>query len=160
MMRGRASAHQAITGIFGFFLLGVFALLSILMVLLGAHAYRDAVDRTDAHYTKRVASAYLRSMLRAADEEGVVRLEEYEGMPVITLENTYDEERYLTRIYVWQGALREWFMEAGEAFAPEDGEEVCAVQEMQAEQADALLTVRLRGDADWTETVLAMRAAQ
>lgn len=167
-MKQRLSSHTA-SGLFVFLLLGVFAVFSTVMVLLGVKAYRGAVDRTEAHNASRISSAYIRSMLRADDEAGVFSVESCEGtvgepgaeqsvtVDALTLRNDYGEE-YITRIYVYGGALREWFTRASEPFRPDRGEIVCPADELTAEKTGSLLTVRIRtGDAA-QDILLSLRA--
>ena len=161
-MKQKLSSH-AVSGLFVFLLLGVFAVFSTVMVLLGVKAYRGAVERTEAHNASRIASAYIRSMLRADDEAGAFSLESCEGLVgepgaeetvtvnVLTLRNDYGEE-YITRIYVYDGFLREWFTRASEPFYPDQGEVVCPAEELTAEIKGSLLTVHLR-TGDTTQDV-------
>ena len=162
-MKQKLSSH-AVSGLFVFLLLGVFAVFSTVMVLLGVKAYRGAVERTEAHNASRISSAYIRSMLRSDDEAGAFSLESCEGIVgepgaeqtvtvnTLTLLNDYGEA-YITRIYVYDGFLREWFTRASEPFHPDRGEVVCPADEMTAERNGALLTVHLR-TGDTTQDVL------
>ena len=153
-MKQKLSSH-AVSGLFVFLLLGVFAVFSTVMVLLGVKAYRGAVERTEAHNASRISSAYIRSMLRSDDEAGAFSLESCEGIvgepgdeqsvtvDTLTLRNDYGEA-YITRIYVYDGFLREWFTRASEPFHPDRGEIVCPADEMTVESNGSLLTVHLR----------------
>ena len=82
-----------------------------------------------------------------------------DGVCAVTMQNVYDDETYLTRLYVYDGMLREWFSYEGAHFSPENGEAVCEVDEMQAELSPHLLSVRLRNGEDWTNVNVALRAA-
>ena len=50
-------------GVFVFVLLGLFAVMSTLMVLLGAQMYRNTVDKTTENNEGRVLTAYVRGRL-------------------------------------------------------------------------------------------------
>ena len=168
-MNRKAAPSHTISGVFVFLLLGIFAVFSTVMVLLGAKAYRAAVERTGVHNTARINTAYIRTMLRADDEEAVFSIETVDGtvtedgeertVPVqtIALHNDYGEE-YVTRIYVYDGSLREWFTRASTPFRPGQGEIVCPADELIAELDGDLLTVRVRAGDDWSEVYLALRA--
>ena len=158
MSRSKTPSHT-ISGLFVFMLLGIFAVCATVMVLLGAKSYRGTAERAGIHNNGRIASAYVRSMLRADDEASVLKLETVEGVETIALLNVYDEEAYITRIYVQDGMLREWFTEAEEPFVPEDGEAVCALDEMTAQMEDGLLVIRMRSGEQWSDVRLALRAA-
>ncbi len=167
-MKQKLSSH-AVSGLFVFLLLGVFAVFSTVMVLLGVKAYRGAVERTEAHNASRISSAYIRSMLRADDETGAFSAESCEGsvgepgaeetvtVNALTLRNDYGEE-YITRIYVYNGFLREWFTRASEPFRPDQGEVVCPVDEMTVESNGSLLTVHLRTGNTTQDVLCSLRA--
>lgn len=168
MNRQKPSSH-AISGLFVFLLLGIFAVFSTVMVLLGVKAYRSAVERTEEHNNQRISSAYIRSMLRAEDE-GIFAIEACEGtvgtgeeemsvsVETLTLRHDYGGEAYVTRIYLYGGMLREWFTRAEEPFRPDRGEVVCPAEEMTAEFDDGLLTVHLLAGGEQEEVVLALRS--
>ena len=158
MMTKGNNAHP-IAGVFVFLLLGIFAVFSTLMVLTGAKAYRGTVDRSDAHNRARIASSYIRSMLRADDGEGTLQIEDLDGIRAITLMNTYDDESYATRIYVYDGMLRELFTDAAEPFDPEWGEPVCEAEALSAEFLDGLLHVTVTAGGTGSEIFYAPRTA-
>ena len=143
---------------FVFLLLGIFAVFSTVMVLLGARAYQGTVNRTAAHNADRIAPAYLRSMVRAQDEAGVLRVEKAGGVQTVTLLSGEEGDAYVTRIYAYDGMLRELYSSMDYAFAPENGEAVCAADEMTAALEDGLLRVRLRRGDAWTGVDIALRA--
>lgn len=136
-------ARHSISGVFVFLLLGIFAVLATGTVGLGAKAYRETVERAEAHNSARTAVSYLRSMLRAEDVADALRVETEQGVMTIALHSEYDDEAYVTRIYVYNGMLMEWFTEAEEPFEPENGEEVCSAESLSADWKDGVLTVRI-----------------
>ena len=200
-----------------FLLLGIFAVFSTVMVVMGAKAYKGTADRAAEHNAARLASAYIRSMVRSDDEEGAIRVEtiqaivhpqeeeteedgayseeesapeaedapeedaqgmdeaaEEESMeepeeeepgvamavPAIVMENTYDGEAYVTRIYVYGGMLREWNTSADMDFEPENGEAICPADEMSVSLENGILTVRLRSGESWEQVDIAVRTAR
>ena len=158
MNRQREVPH-AVSGAFVFLLLGLFAVFSTVLVLLGARAYRSISARSSVNDNSRMASSYLRSMLRADDALDAVSLETEERVETIAMRRTYDGEEYITRIYVYDGMLRELFTDAGMEFEPENGEEVCPAQTMTAKAENGLLTVRVETDSGWSDVSIALRAA-
>jgi hypothetical protein len=157
MKKGNAPSH-AISGVFVFLLLGIFAVFSTVMVLFGARAYKGTADRAAEHNANRIAAAYLRSMVRADDEENAVRIEDVNGIPAVTMTNIYDDEEYITRLYAYDGMLREWFTYEGAEFEPADGEAVCAADEMTAEISGELLRMKVRNADQWTYVDVALRS--
>ena len=154
----RSLPSHSITGVFIFLLLGLFAVFSTVMVLMGAKAYRGTVDRAEANNSTRIASSYLRSMLRADDEAGVLLIEEADGIQTITLLNTYDEESYVTRLYVYNGMMRELFTEAEIPFDPAWGESICEADSMEAEFREGLLHIKITANGTEREIIYAPRS--
>ena len=76
---------HSISGAFVFTLLGAFAVFSMLLVVLGAQAYRTTVDGASAHTRKRIAAAFVRNAVRAQDERGAIAVEDRDGLPVLVL---------------------------------------------------------------------------
>ena len=76
---------HSISGAFVFTLLGAFAVFSMLLVVLGAQAYRTTVDGASAHTRKRIAAAFVRNAVRAQDERGAIAVEDRDGLPVLAL---------------------------------------------------------------------------
>ncbi|MBR6028589.1 MAG: DUF4860 domain-containing protein [Clostridia bacterium] len=154
----RKLQNHAMSGVFVFLILGMFAVISTVMVLLGAKVYRATAERSGVHNSARITSSYLRSMLRADDEAGVLKVETVDGVETIALLNTYDEDSYITRLYVYDGMLREWFTDATLPFEPENGEPVCEAEAMTASIEGQLLTIRIRVDGEWSEVYYALKA--
>ena len=150
---------HAISGLFVFLLLGIFAIFSTIMVVMGAKAYRGMVEKSDVHNSIRVASSYIRTMLRSNDEAGVLRVEDVDGIQTITMENDYGDI-YVTRIYIYEGKLREWFAMADIPFEPANGESVCTLDTMQAELKDGLLHVVVSEHGTEMEIDFAPRTAE
>ena len=151
------STH-AISGVFVFLLLGIFAVFSTVMVLMSAKAYKGMVDESALHNSVRVASSYIRTMLRGNDESGVLKVEDVDGIRTITMENDWDDI-YVTRLYVYEGKLREWFAMAEIPFVPQNGESVCDLDSMNAELTDGILKVVVSKDGTEMEIDYAPRAS-
>ena len=98
-------------------------------------------------------------MLRADDEQGVVSVEEINGVTSVTMLNDYGDDAYVTRIYCYEGQLYEWFSSTEIEFAPEEGEAVCPCDGLTAELRDGLLSVSLHNGDEWTNVDVALRAS-
>lgn len=153
--------RHSISGTFVFLLLGVFAVFSMLLVVLGAQAYREIIDESGSHTRGRIMQAFVRNAVRAQDEAGAVSIEEYEGMPVLAIRSDIDGESYTQYIYCWQGELRELFTATRYGFAPEDGTPVCEAESFEATLEGGLLTARMTDDTGAVSTAyIARRSAQ
>lgn len=140
--------HSGISSLFAFLLLGLFALSCVFLTVLGARAYRGSTAVSADHNTDRILSSYIRSMVRAMDEADVISTENIDGTQTLTLTETYDGEKYVTRLYCSGGKLREWFSAAAYPFEPENGTPVCDAVDMKISMADDLITAVLQERED------------
>lgn len=102
----------------------VFAASVLLTLLLGTRAYSAVSSASDRSFDRRTALSYVAEKLRHADEAGVVSLGEFGGSPALLLSEEYDGVEYETRIYIYEGTLRELFCEKGLDLEPEAGNEI------------------------------------
>ena len=143
MAGGYTRSEHSMQGVFIFVLLGMFAVMSTLMVLLCAQMYRATVDNSHLNSQERLLSAYVRSMVRAQDNGGTIEIGEEEGIPVLRMKEVYDDEVYVTRLYQHEGSLYELFNDEAQAFNPNDGTAICDAGSFRASMNGQLLTVNM-----------------
>ena len=157
----RKTVQHSMQGVFVFVLLGLFAVMSTLMVLLGAQMYRNTVDRSTANNEDRVLSAYVRSMIRAEDTSGAMEIGEYDGVKALAMREDLDGEAYVTWLYCYEGQMYEWFTSDDGEFRPESGTAISPAQRFEPSLDNGLLTVNLVNAKGEPETVrVALRCAQ
>lgn len=127
--------HHSIAGVFVFLILGLFAVMSMFLVLEGARAYKSTVSMTATHNSQRILHAYVRNAVKSEDCAGAVQVEELSGVTVIKIRQdmlmdaTKDEDSFYHYIYCHDGMLMSQFLEENKVFKPEQGEEICEVAE-------------------------------
>ena len=104
-------------------LVGVFAACILSVLLTGAGVYRDLTQRGRDAAAQRTAGQYLATKVHQWDTAGAVEVGTFGGTSALMLHEEIDGESYVTRIYYWDGYIRELFTLADGAFSPEDGEE-------------------------------------
>ena len=135
--------HHSMPGVFVFVLLGLFAVLSTLMVLLGAQLYRATVEHADVSSAQRILTSYVRTMTRGQDHENAVSVEEIDGVKTLAFREDIDGDAYVTRIYPYEGQLRELICPA-EEFDPEIRDDLLTVRMMNGEGEPCMVRVNLR----------------
>lgn len=114
---------------------GIFALFSLMLVVTGARVYRNIVNTGNENTQIRSSFSYVANKVRmSARSAGTVRMEEREGIDVLVLESL--TEGYETRIYYYDGALREAYQAADQDFLPEMGEELMELPEFRMEETE------------------------
>lgn len=157
----RRTVQHSMQGVFVFVLLGLFAVMSTLMVLLGAQMYRNTVDHATANNEDRVLGAYVRSMIRAEDTSGAMEIGEYNGVKTLAMREDLDGETYVTWLYCYDGNMYEWFTSDDGDFRPESGTAICPAQSFEPHLENGLLTVDMTNAKGVRETVrVALRCAQ
>ena len=159
--RIRGESSHAIAGAFVFLLLGVFAVFSTLLVLIGAQAYRATTDASAAHNAQRILHAYVLGSVRGDDAIDTLDVETEQGVEMITVSYDYGGSIYKKRIYCYDGALREHFAAEEYGFDPADGEVVCEAQSFHVQTDGDLMTVTMDDEEGRTYTAqIALRAAR
>ncbi len=111
-------------GIFIFALLATFALLSLVVVIVGARSYRAINATAEQAYVSRTGLSYLIGKVRGADEAGQIEIRTEDGQTVLALGQEIEGVRYVTYIYCDGTQVREYFAQADRAFAPDYGEKI------------------------------------
>ena len=141
--------------VFVLLLLALFACVSVFLVMMGAQVYRGTVNRAEANNEKRIAAAVVRSAVWAQDG-GAVRIEDQDGLPVLAIEDNYDGEIYVKRLFCRDGWLRESYAADEWEFDPEGGEPLCEMRAFEPEMKGKNLTVHIT-DADGAESDVLVR---
>lgn len=114
----RFAGKHVIGGLFSFVLIGVFAMLSLLLVVIGTQAYRTVVARADANAQARSAVNYILNRAHSADTAGGVRVEDGAmRMPALLGDEEFD-----ICVYLHDGYLMEQLVEKDSPFSKEYGE--------------------------------------
>lgn len=122
-MRQRSTA---INGLLVFLIYGMFALFALFLVVIGARVYKSVVTVGDSNAAMRTGFCYISNKVRM-NGDGSVRLDERDGLSVLTLRSEISGAEYETRIYYSDGVLWEQFSPAGMGFDPADGEKIVAL---------------------------------
>lgn len=138
-MEKRASR---ITGFLVLVVFALFALCLLLVLLTGAGSYEALVNRGETTWETRTAAQYLTTRVRQGDTDGGIALEEFGGHSALVLRQKIDGESYLTRIYCYEGYLRELFTAENGSFSPEDGEKLLEMESLSFAWEGSVLSAR------------------
>lgn len=145
-----------------FITLAVFAMLAVCMLAVlasGAGIYSRLTSRAKSQYDSRTVSRYLTTRIHQADAAGQLSLEEFGETPAIVLREELGGEVYLTRIYCYEGYLRELFTPENGTFSPEDGEKLLPAQALTPNRQGGLLFLELIcSDGSRRELILYLRS--
>ena len=120
--------------------LTVFALCVLLVLLSGASCYRGLVEQGEAAYGRRTALQYLTTRVRQAES---VEIGQLEDCAALILEETVEGETYTTRVYCYDGWLRELYSVPGAELPPKAGTAILEADALELHREGSLLTVTL-----------------
>ena len=150
-----------IEGLVVLVLFGVFALCILSVLLTGAGAYGRLVKRQQTAYTERTVPQYIATKVRRADAAGSVRIGEFGGVEALEFIEVYGGETYITRVYCYDGFLRELFASAAGKFTPEDGETILEAQQVDFEMQEGCIYITITSpDGTVTTQLLTLRSAE
>lgn len=164
-MRER-TAKWNMGGLLALLLLLVFAVCVLSVLLTGAGTYQTLTKRDQESYDRRTAAQYLATRVHQADRLDGIAAGEFQGCDALELTETIDGVPYVTRIYCYDGYLRELFSAAEAQMTPADGEKVLEAQALAVEWMDAgdgarILTAELtNADGAAEQVVLAVRSGE
>ena len=156
------SGKHSISALFIFMLIGVYAVFSLLLVLIGVGAYQGVVEDGQGNAQVRTTLSYIANKVRAADAEGMVTVDEWHGMPSLLLRERSDGAIYETRIYFLPdehgpgGAVCEHFAYEGDDWGPDSGDRIVTVSGLDISQEDNLIVLNL-STADGQSLALRLR---
>lgn len=127
------NAHS-VSGVFVFFLIGMFAVLAATLTPVSFRAYRSVSQASAKNSEGQIALSYLLGKVHSAEAVG---LQTVDGTDVLCLGETIDGESYETRIYYADGALREYFCPRENPFDRELGAVIADLASLSIQEADA-----------------------
>ena len=155
-----SESRGSVRGVFIFALLAAFALLSLIVVVVGARAYQVINQTSDEAYASRTGMSYLIGKVRGADEAGMITIRKENGTDVLSLGADYGNERYNTYIYCVGGSIYEYFASADQAFSPDFGEKILTARSLAFDLEQGVLRIELIGDDGEAHNALLCLAAE
>lgn len=140
----RIRPGSALQGGFTFALLSCFAVLSLLIVLLGANVYRSVETASGRNETARTALSYIAGKVRSFDAKDMIRVDALPEGDVLVLGGLYGGVRYDTYIYESGGYLCECFARADRGLDKNLGDSLVESYGFSADLADGDLTVSIK----------------
>ena len=145
---------RSLSGVLVLLTFAVFMVSVLLVLLSGADTVQKLTRRDQRAYHHRTAVQYLTTKVRQHDVSGAVTVQERDGISTLVLTEEIDGCRYETRIYCYEGYLREMFCVSGAALPATFGEQVLPMEDLQATRDGDTVSVRLSRNDGSTENIL------
>ena len=134
-------------------LLLAFSVTILSLLLTGAKSYRALTERDARTQERRIEELYIGNRIRQAESPAALRLAVYDGTQCLEIESWIGEEAYLTRVYCFEGWIRELFTAADYAFSPMDGEKIAKAESLSFAEEGPMLKAVLEAE-DGVSTLL------
>ena len=141
--RYAAEKRTDLRGVFLFALLAAFALLSLVVVIVGARSYRGINATAEQAFLSRTGMSYLVGKVRGADAAGQIEIRKQGDLTVLALGQALNGERYFTYIYCDGTKVREYFARADAAFSPDYGEKIFDASSLTFSLEEGLLQISI-----------------
>lgn len=136
--------RSKLTDLLALTVFAVFALCVLLVLLSGAKVYRGLVQRGEENFAARTAARYVTMRVRQAR---TVTVGDFEGCEALVIPENVDGATYLTRLYVYDGHIRELYCAENAALSPADGEKILPADSLRFDLEGSLLTITVDGQA-------------
>lgn len=126
----------------GYYTIGIAALFLagfLLLVVLGAHSYRNTVAVQDGNMQTRALLSYLATIVKGNDSAGSVTVAEGESGQVLIVAD--GDSGYAFRIYRREGLLLEDYAALDSPLQPEEAQTIGRTGLFRVEKSGSLLTV-------------------
>lgn len=152
-MKRQLGKHE-IDNVFLLLLFTLFAGCVLMVLLLGASSYERVVAKDRESFDARTGIQYVATKIRHADEAGCIETgsfsecgnTEADEIDTLYLITRVGEENYYTKIYYYDGYIRELFCPEGIALRPEAGQEVIPATSFAVEREGALFRFVIGGE--------------
>ncbi len=121
----------------------IFAGCILLVLMTGADVYNRLVQREQTQFDQRTVAQYVTTRLRQGDLAGAVSVETFGGRSTLVIRETIAGNPYETRVYCYDGYVRELFSIADGDFEPVDGEKVLEAEALDFWLEQSVLRVRI-----------------
>ena len=165
-MRNR-SRKRNMSSILVLVLFAGFAVCILSVLLTGADLYQTLTLRDQASYDRRTAAQYITTKVRQNDRVDMLFVGAFEEEraedqgDTLYLVETVDGETYYTKLYCYDGYVRELFAAPGGGFFVMDGEKVLPAQSVRFSVQGELVCVELEHPGGEKEQfVLTLRSGE
>ena len=102
----------------------IIAVLSVMIISLGKNIYDNINKDRNTNYELRVSLSYIANKIRQSDKKESLEIRGLHGANAVIINEVYDEEKYQTWIYFYDGAIYEMFTDEDSSFELYDGMKV------------------------------------
>ena len=140
-------------------LFAVFAVCVLFVLLTGAGVYERLTKRGQSAFENRTVPQYIATKVRQADCAEAVFVVRTDGTDQLCLRERIGGTCYVTRIYCYEGYVRELFAAESVAFEPMAGEKIAPAEQVCFSlEGECLYVTVMQADGISAEQLLTLRS--
>ncbi len=155
--------RTSISDIFPVALFLIFTFSVMFFVIISVQLYRSIVKHSGSAEDTDIAARYMVEKIRSHDELGNISVTDYMGHEAVRLDKMVKDQPYVTYIYVYNGTLRELYVEESELpnCTEDSGTEILEINDMDIEKiSDDLLRFNFSGtDNNNSEAIVSLKSS-
>ncbi len=124
-------------------ILCIFSAAVLSLLLSGAKVYKNMTEKDRISQEEQIESLYISNRIFQAKSRDEVRIEEQAGIEMLTVYSAEEGEAYITRVYFYDGWIRELYSSVQYNFDPTDGEKIAKAKALDFDLDDGLLKVTI-----------------
>lgn len=153
-MRFQTRHRHVIDLIFPIALFFVFAASSLSVLVLAADVYASTTARLSVNDESRTVLSYLSEKIRQNDADGAIRTVVIDGVDCLAMSADYNGTACTTYIYVYDGMLKELFINDGIPIPLKEGKDIMEISSLSIERLDDRIYLFTAVDSQGTESSL------
>ena len=130
----------------------VFAASSLSVLILAADVYASTTDRLGINDENRTALSYISEKIRQNDSNGAVNTVSIDDTDCLTLSAVYNGIPCTTYIYVYDGILKELFINDGIPVSLKDGRDIMQISSLSIDRLEEHVYLFTTVDSTGTES--------
>ncbi len=140
----KRKAHS-IDIVFMLVLFSVFAIMSVMLILIGSNVYGKVIESQDINGNNRMVLSYITNKVRACQIDNGVYIEEKDGTKVLVVKTADGDDVYEMLIYEVDGKLKEATVASGDEYTFDFGDILAEVSDFDISINDVtgVLTIKV-----------------
>ncbi len=149
----KRKAHS-IDIIFMLVLFSIFAIMSVMLILIGSNVYGKIAKTQETNGNNRTVLSYITNKVRTCQSEDGVYIEEKDGKKVLVIETIDGDDAYEMLIYEVNGKLREATIASGDEYTLDFGDVLTQVSyfDISIDNITGILTIAVGTDENVSRT--------
>ena len=127
-------------------ILCIFSVAILSVLLTGAGSYKNITERDRASQKDQIEVLYISNKLFQAESAESVHIDADSGIDILSIDSFEGGQPHITRVYCYDGWLRELYSDAQYDFDPSDGEKLARMDNLEFDLQDGLLTVDIQSE--------------